>query len=268
MKASAAGKIRIGVGGWTFEPWRGVFFPKGLAHAKELAYAGSKLTSIEINGTYYGSQKPASFIKWRDETPDDFIFSVKGPRFATNRRVLAEAGESIERFFKSGVTELKAKLGPVNWQFATTKQFDADDFAAFFKLLPKSVDGLAIRHVVEVRHESFRHPDFIALAREHGVAVVTAGDSKYPQIADVTAPFVYARIMGTTETEARGYADAALDQWAARAKTWAAGGSPKDLATVAEPNSGAEGREVFLYVISGHKERNPAAAMALIERVG
>ena len=205
MKGNAAGKIRIGVGGWTYEPWRGAFFPKGLPHAKELAYAGSKLTSIEINGTYYGSQKPASFIKWRDETPDDFVFAVKGPRFATNRRVLGEAGESIERFFKSGVTELKSKLGPINWQFATTKRFDADDFAAFLRLLPKSVDGLAIRHAVEVRHESFKHPDFIALAREHGVAVVMAGDSEYPQIADVTAPFVYARIMGTTETEERGY---------------------------------------------------------------
>ena len=232
MKASAAGKIRIGVGGWTFEPWRGAFFPKGLPQAKELEYASSKLTSIEINGTYYGSQKPASFIKWRDETPDDFVFAVKGPRFATNRRVLGEAGESIERFFKTGVTELRSKLGPVNWQFAATKRFDADDFAAFLKLLPKSVDGLAIRHAVEVRHETFKHPDFIALAREHGVAVVTAGDSKYPEIADVTAPFVYARIMGTTEGEERGYADAVLDQWASRAKTWAAGGSPNDLATV------------------------------------
>ena len=156
-KGTPAGKIRIGVGGWTYEPWRGgAFFPKGLSQARELEYAGSKLTSIEINGTYYGSQKPASFIKWHDETPDDFVFSVKGPRFATNRRVLAEAGESIERFFKTGVTELKAKLGPINWQFATTKRFDADDFAAFLKLLPKSVDGLAIRHVVEVRHESFK----------------------------------------------------------------------------------------------------------------
>jgi uncharacterized protein YecE (DUF72 family) len=264
---NAAGKIRIGVGGWTYEPWRGLFFPKGLPHARELEYASTKLTSIEINGTYYGSQKPASFIKWRDETPDDFVFAVKGPRFTTNRRVLAEAGESIERFFKTGVTGLQAKLGPINWQFATTKRFDAEDFAAFLKLLPKSVDALAIRHAVEVRHESFKHPDFIALAREHGVAVAMAGDAEYPQIADVTAPFVYARIMGTTEGEESGYSASALDQWAKRAKTWAAGGSPEDLATVAAPMSNAAGREVFLYVISGHKERNPAAAMALIERV-
>jgi uncharacterized protein YecE (DUF72 family) len=267
-KGTQTGKIRIGVGGWTFEPWRGSFFPKGLPQARELDYAGSKLTSIEINGTYYGSQKPASFLKWHDETPDDFVFAVKGPRFATNRRVLGEAGESIERFFKTGVTGLKAKLGPVNWQFATTKRFDPDDFAAFLRLLPASVDGLAIRHAVEVRHDSFKHPDFIALARDRGVAVVIAGDSKYPEIADVTAPFVYARIMGTAESEEHGYSAAALDQWAARAKAWAAGGSPSDLATVAPaPKSDGAGREVFLYVISGHKERNPAAAMALIERV-
>ena len=197
------GKIRIGVGGWTYEPWRGAFYPKGLAQSRELEYASSKLTSIEINGTYYGSQKPTSYTKWRDETPDDFVFSLKGPRFATNRRVLAEAGESIERFFKSGVTNLGTKLGPINWQFATTKRFDPDDFAAFLRLLPASVDGFAIRHVVEVRHDSFRTPEFIALTRSHGVAVVIAAISEYPQIADVTAPFVYARIMGTTETSRR-----------------------------------------------------------------
>jgi uncharacterized protein YecE (DUF72 family) len=266
-KRTAVGKIKIGVGGWTYEPWRGSFFPKGLPHAKELEYAGAKLTSIEVNGTYYGSQKPASFIKWRDETPDDFVFAVKGPRFTTNRRILAEAGQSIEYFFKTGVTELKAKLGPINWQFATTKRFDPEDFAAFLKLLPKSVDGLAIRHAVEVRHESFRTPDFIALARKHGVAVVIAGDSEYPEIADVTAPFVYARIMGTSDKEESGYSAAALALWAKRAKTWAAGGSPEGLAILAPPQSDAAGREVFLYVISGAKERNPAAAMALIERV-
>jgi len=262
------GKIRIGVGGWTFEPWRGVFFPKGLPHAKELSYAGSKLTSIEINGTYYGSQKPASFLKWHDETPETFVFAVKGPRFATNRRVLAEAGESIERFFKSGVAGLKAKLGPINWQFAATKRFDPDDFAAFLKLLPQSVEGVAIRHAVEVRHDSFKHPDFIALLREHGVAAVTAGDSKYPQIADATAPFVYARIMGTEDKEEQGYSHAALDRWAACAKAWSAGGAPDDLAPVAPAPKSDAGREVFLYVISGAKQRNPAAAMALIERVG
>jgi len=263
-----SGTIRIGVGGWTFDPWRGVFYPADLPQKRELEFASRALTSIEINGTYYSTFKPDSWRKWRDETPDGFVFTVKGSRFTTNRRILAEAGESIERFFKTGVSELKTKLGPINWQFATSKRFDPEDFAAFLKLLPSSVDGLAIRHAVEVRHESFKTPDFIALARAHEVAVIIAGDCEYPEIADVTAPFVYARIMGTTETEEEGYSNAALDRWAKRAKTWAAGGSPEDLPAVAAPKSEAAGREVFLYVISGAKERNPAAAMALIERVG
>ncbi|WP_018387822.1 DUF72 domain-containing protein [Ancylobacter sp. FA202] len=260
--------IRIGIGGWTFEPWRGVFYPEGLTQKRELEYAGSKLTAIEINGTYYGSQKPESFAKWRAETPDGFVFSLKGPRFTTNRRVLSEAGESIERFFKSGVTELKEKLGPVNWQFMATKKFDPDDFEGFLKLLPKRVDGHDIRHAVEVRHESFRTPDFIALAREYGVAIIHAGDSDFPLIPDVTAPFVYARIMGTTEEEAHGYGDAALDGWADAAKAWAKGGAPAALQpALLTPPAEAMPREVFLFVISGFKPRNPAAAMALIARV-
>ncbi|HEX9170543.1 MAG TPA: DUF72 domain-containing protein [Roseiarcus sp.] len=267
-KLKASARIRIGVGGWTYEPWRGVFYPERLAQKRELEYASSKLTSIEVNGTYYGSQKPESFARWHDETPDDFVFSLKATRYATNRRVLAEAGATIERFFNSGVTNLKAKLGPINWQFATTKRFDPADFAAFLKLLPKSVGGLAIRHAVEVRNDSFCTPEFIALARAYGVAIVMAGDSDYPQIADVTAPFVYARIMGTAEDEPAGYSSPALDLWAKRAKTWAAGGSPPDLKMAASPPTDMGGREVFLYVISGAKERNPAAAMALIERVG
>lgn len=260
--------IRIGVGGWTFEPWRGVFYPDGLTQKRELEYAASKLTAIEINGTYYGSQKPESFAKWHAETPEGFVFTLKGPRFTTNRRVLAEAGESIERFFKSGVTELKEKLGPVNWQFMATKKFDPDDFAAFLKLLPRRVDGRDIRHAVEVRHESFKSPDFVALAREHNVAIVHAGDSDFPAIADITAPFVYARIMGTTEDEALGYGATALDGWAATAKAWARGETPEahTPALLAAPAQ-ATPREVFLFVISGFKPRNPAAAQALIARV-
>jgi len=206
-KAGKAGQIRIGIGGWTFDPWRGTFYPEGLVQKRELEYASRKLTTIEINGTFYGSQKPSTFAKWHDETPDDFVFSLKAPRFATNRRVLAEAGESVERFLASGVLELKNKLGPINWQFAPTKQFDADDFEAFLNLLPHKVDGREIRHALEVRHESFRDEAFVALARKHGVAIVMAGDSKYPQIADVTAKFVYARVMGTTEQFAQGYDD-------------------------------------------------------------
>jgi uncharacterized protein YecE (DUF72 family) len=266
MSNKQFGTIRVGVGGWSYEPWRGTFYPDKLPQKRELEYAASRLTSIEINGTYYGSQKPASFAKWHDETPDGFVFSLKGPRFATNRRELASAGGSIERFFSSGVMELKAKLGPINWQFMTTKAFDPADFEAFLKLLPKTIDGRAIHHAVEVRHASFRNPDFIAMAREHGVAVVIAGDSEYPEIPDVTAPFVYARIMGTRQTEPLGYSPAELDLWAGRARSWSEGVAPADLSTVAPPADGV-GRNVYLYVISGHKISNPMAAGALIERL-
>jgi uncharacterized protein YecE (DUF72 family) len=259
--------IRVGVGGWTYEPWRGLFYPNGLPQKRELDFISRKLTSIEINGTYYGSQKPESFAKWHDETPDDFVFAVKGPRFSTNRRVLAEGGASVERFFASGVMELKDKLGPINWQFLPTKKFEPGDFEAFLTLLPKSVEGRRIRHAVEVRHASFKSPDFVALARTHGVAIVIAGDSDHPHIADVSADFVYARIMGTSETKPLGYSESALDQWAERARTWSAGGAPDDLSSMAKTPAGKSRRDVFIYVISGFKARNPAAAMALIERV-
>jgi uncharacterized protein YecE (DUF72 family) len=267
MATNATGQVRIGIGGWVFEPWRGTFYPDKLSQKRELEYASSKLTSIEINGTYYGSQKPESFAKWREETPDGFIFALKGSRFCTNRRVLAEAGPSVDKFVTSGLSELKEKLGPINWQFMATKAFDPADFEAFLKLLPKEVDGIRLRHAVEVRHPSFRSPDFVALLREHGVAAVLAGDSGFPQIADVTAPFVYARIMGTREAESQGYPARELDAWAERAKAWAKGGTPADLELVA-PAAEKTPRDVFLYVISGDKVRNPAAAMALIERVG
>jgi uncharacterized protein YecE (DUF72 family) len=262
------GRIYVGIGGWTFEPWRGDFYPQGHPQKRELEYASRKLTSIEINGTYYGSQKPESFSKWHDETPDDFIFALKGSRFTTNRRILAEAGSSIERFFSTGILNLKHKLGPINWQLMATKKFDPEDFEGFLRLLPKSVEGHAIRHAVEVRHNSFRTADFIALAREYGVAIVMAADSVYPQIADVTAPFVYARIMGTTEAQATGYAKSTIGTWVERARTWASGASPEGLEIVTPNPAKTTARDVFLYVISGFKVRNPAAAMAIIERLG
>jgi uncharacterized protein YecE (DUF72 family) len=259
--------IRVGIGGWTYAPWRGTFYPDDLTQSRELEYASRNLTSIEINGTFYGLQKPASYEKWYQETPENFVFSLKAPRYATNRKVLADAGETIERFFASGVLLLKQKLGAVNWQFAPTKKFDHDDFEAFLKLLPASIEGQTLRHAVEVRHDSFKTPEFIALARQYKVAVVLAGDSDYPQIADLTAPFVYARIMGTTDKHANGYSPKALDAWAERARQLAAGTTPDDLETSAQAPAKAVTRDVYLYVISGFKERNPAAAMALLKKL-
>jgi uncharacterized protein YecE (DUF72 family) len=263
-----SGTVRIGVGGWTYEPWRGTFYPEKLPHKRELEFAASKLTSIEINGTYYGAQKPESFAKWREATPDGFIFSLKAPRYATNRRVLAEAGATIERFFTGGVMELREKLGVINWQFMPTKKFDPVDFESFLRLLPKQVEGRDIRHVVEVRHESFRSPDFVAMVRDHGIGIVVAADGAHPQIADITTGFVYARIMGTQETEPLGYSRSTLDLWASQAKEWALGGMPRGLRTAGSGNADQVGRDVYLYVISGHKVVNPAAAQALIERMG
>ena len=268
MPPRAEPRIRIGVGGWTYEPWRGVFYPPGLPQKRELEYASRKLTSIEVNGTYYGSQKPESFARWHDETPEDFVFALKAPRFVTNRRVLADAGAAIERFFASGMTELKDKLGAINWQFMPTKKFDPVDFTGFLKLLPRRVEGRVIRHAVEVRHDSFRTAEAVALAREHGVAIVLAGDSRYSQIADLTAAFVYARIMGTTEAEPLGYAEKDLDRWVERAPLLRSGAVPADLAAVGERTASKTSRDVFLYVISGHKVSNPAAAMAMIQRLG
>src|SRR5262245_50445217 len=228
------GSIRVGVGGWTFEPWRGTFYPKGLAQKRELEYASQHLTSIEINGTYYGSQKPESFARWREETPDGFVFSVKGTRFSTNRRILGEAGQSIERFVNSGILELKDKLGPINWQFLPTKQFDPRDFEAFLKLLPATHQGRDLRHVVEVRHPSFRSPDFIDMLRAYKVATVLTDKESFPEIPDVTAGFVYARLQRSSEKIDTGYAPKALDEWARRAKLWAAGGAPSELKSVGD----------------------------------
>lgn len=265
-KNNETGRIRVGVGGWTYEPWRGTFYPDKLTQARELEYAASKLTSIEINGTFYRTQKPASFAKWRDETPDDFVFSVKAPRYAVQRRELAGAGDSIARFVESGLAELRGKLGPILWQFAPTKKFDAQDFEGFLKLLPRELNGRALRHALEPRHESFACAEFVDLARKYGVAIVAACDSTYPQIADLTTDFAYLRVMGSNEQAKLGYAPKALDVWAARAKTFANGNAAEGLTTVASAAS-RQPRDVFFYFISGFKERNPLAAMALIERV-
>jgi uncharacterized protein YecE (DUF72 family) len=265
--SKAAGNIYIGVGGWTFAPWRGVFYPEKLTQAKELEYAASKLTSIEINGTYYGSQKPESFRKWAREVPDGFVFSVKGPRFATNRRVLAEAGDSIKRFYDSGVLELGDRLGPVLWQFAPTKKFDEADFGKFLELLPRKLGGHALRHVVEVRHDSFRNAAFIALLRQFETPVVFAEHGTYPAIADVTADFVYARLQKGNDDIKTCYPPKQLDAWAKRLQSWASGGEPDDLPRVDAGKVKKTPRDVFAYVIHEGKVRAPSGAMELIERV-
>lgn len=266
MAKANTGTIRVGIGGWTFEPWRGTFYPEKLAQKNELHHASRQVTAIEINGTFYGSQKPASFRKWREETPDGFVFSMKGPRFTTNRKVLAEAGESIQRFLDSGVTELGDKLGPINWQLAATKQFQPDDFEAFLALLPQEHDGHRLRHVVEVRHKSFMTPDFIALMRKHGIGTVFADEPDYPFFFDPTADFIYARLQCASEDEPIGYAPKVLDAWAQRAKAWAKGETPADLPLIGEPAE-ARPRDVFIFMINGFKPKAPAAAKALLERL-
>ena len=260
------GKIRAGIGGWTFAPWRGVFYPKGTRQADELNFASRRLTAIEINGTYYSSQKPETFAKWAADTPDGFVFSLKASRFCTNRRVLAEAGESIERFFAQGVGELGDRLGPILWQFMPTKTFARDDFAAFLDLLPRKLDGRALRHCVEVRHATFQDAAFVDLCREHGVAICLADHPTYPKIEEMTADFVYARLQTGSDDVETAYEPAQLEAWARRLITWAEGGRPDDL-ECADPGHKADvkPREVFAYIIHEGKVRAPAGAMALIE---
>jgi uncharacterized protein YecE (DUF72 family) len=259
--------IRVGIGGWVFKPWRGTFYPKGLPQARELEHASRAVTTIEINGTFYGSQKPESFRRWAAETPDDFVFSLKGPRFTTHRGVLAEAGPSIERFFGSGVLELQSKLGPVLWQLPPTKAFEPEDFAAFLALLPQGLDGRPIRHAVEVRHQSFCVPEFVELMRKFSVAIALIDSDQHPLIADVTSDFVYLRLQRTSEEIDTGYTKGDLATWVKRARAFAEGGAPSDL-TMLAPAPGAKAkRDVFIYMISGAKVRAPAAAQALLAQL-
>ncbi|MBV9046448.1 MAG: DUF72 domain-containing protein [Alphaproteobacteria bacterium] len=258
--------IRAGIGGWNFEPWRGVFFPEGTSKAKELQYASRQVTTIEVNGTFYSTFKPPTFQKWYAETPDDFVFSLKANRFCTNRRVLAEAKQSIDRFLDSGVTELKSKLGPILWQFMHTKKFDPADFEAFLALLPKEHKGVPLRHAVEPRHESFKTPEFIAMAREYGAAIVFADAKKFPTIPDPTADFVYCRLQETQEKVVTGYTTAELKKWGEAAKAWEAGGLPKGMDPIGKA-APKKKRDVFVYFIAGAKVRNPAAAVEFLKVV-
>lgn len=258
-------KVRVGIGGWIFEPWRGTFYPKGLPQSQELHHASRQLSSIEVNGTYYRAPSPDTYAKWHDEVPDDFVFALKAPRYATNRKVLAEAEPSITRFIEGGIARLGTKLGPINWQFMATKKFDPADFEAFLKLLPPEVDGLPLRHAVELRHDSFATPEAVEMMTRHNVAIICGADSEHPQIADPTADFVYVRAMGTTDAHEDGYSAQALDDWARRARSWADGHLPQDMPLLTKPER--KPRDVFLYVISGEKARNPAAAVSIINRL-
>jgi uncharacterized protein YecE (DUF72 family) len=243
--AAQTPRVRVGIAGWVFPPWRGTFYPKGLRQASELDYASRHVTSIEINGTFYGAQKPASFRRWRDETPDDFVFSVKGTRYATHRRVLAESASSVERFFESGVGE----LGAILWQFPATTKYDQANFAAFLELLPAKLDGRKLRHVLEVRHDSFADPGFAKLLAKHNVALALIDAENQTAFDEATADFAYVRLKRAAEDVPTGYMPKALDGWIARAKTI------------------AKTRDCFVYVINGAKVRAPAGAMALIERL-
>lgn len=259
--------IRIGIGGWSFPPWRGTFYPDKLAQKRELEFASRAVTAIEINSTYHGTQKPASFANWAATAPDGFVFAVKASRYCTNRKVLAEAEESIAKFVGSGITELGDKLGPILWQFMATKKFDADDFAAFLALLPDAHAGVTLRHAVQVRHDSFAVPEFVAMARKARVAIVYADSADYPAIADLTGDFAYARLENAQEDVAAGYDDTALDRWARAARAWASGGAPEGLPYVDPTAPAKRPRETFVFFINGAKVRAPAGAQALIARL-
>ncbi|MGA0596257.1 DUF72 domain-containing protein [Enterovirga sp. CN4-39] len=259
--------IRVGIGGWTFAPWCGTFYPKGLPHARELEHASRHVTAIEINGTFYRTQSPESFRKWAAETPENFVFSVKGHRFVTNRKRLAEAGDAVETFIGSGVLELGDKLGPLLWQLAPTKKFEPEDIDAFLRLLPKERGGRPLRHALEVRHETFLTPDLIEILRRHGVPVVFAESDDYPAIADPVGDFVYARLQRCREAEPDGYSPAELDLWAGRAKAWERGEAPEGLPSLSNTAPETTKRDVFMFFIAGDKVRAPMAAQALLKRL-
>ena len=244
------GQIRIGIGGWTYPPWRGVFYPDGLPQARELEYASRAFGAIEINATFYGRQSPNSWAAWANAVPDGFQFAIKGSRFCVTRPKLADASEGIGTFLAQGLAALGPKLGPILWMLAARRKFDREDIAAFLDLLPGKLDGLPLRHVIEPRHESFRDESFFALCRERNVAIVFGDDDEFPCIDSDTASFAYARLQRMREEVATGYDDAALDGFARRARKWR-----------------KDGRDSYIFMINGAKVRAPAAALALQERL-
>lgn len=262
-----ASRIRVGIGGWNFAPWRNNFYPTGLVQRRELEYASRHLRAIEINGTYYGAQKPATYAKWASETPDGFVFSLKAPRYVTESKRLADAGRGIDGFVFGGLAEFGDRLGPVLWQFTPSRAFDPDDLAAFLDLLPRELNGHPMRHVLEVRHSSFLHEHYVELARSYGIPTVFTDSPQYPSLADLTGGFAYARLMRSESHLDTGYATADIDTWSSRARAWSEGLDLPELPHMATPRESQAKRDVFVYFISSAKERNPAAAMALQQRV-
>jgi len=265
----AAGAVRVGIGGWTYAPWRDNFYPKGLVQRRELEYASRHVTAIEVNGTWYGAQKPATYAKWRDEAPDGFVFAAKAPQRITRSRVLAKTGAQVEDFLE-GIATLGPKLGPIVWQFEQGRRPQRDDLAAFVAMLPASAGGVPLRHVLDVRDRECIDAGYLALARAHGCATVFTDSDEHPSFADLCAPFVYARLMRSRSAEPTGYPEAELRQWAARIGAWARGDAPADLpyADPASRPAPAPARDVFVFFIAAAKERNPAAAMALLRLLG
>ncbi len=284
--------VRVGISGWRYAPWRGVFYPPGLPQRLELPYAAQRLTSIEVNGSFYGLQRPASYQAWAEQVPDEFVLSVKGPRFVTHMKKLADVRTPVANFLASGVLALGPRLGPLLWQLPPTLGFDADRLAGFFALLPRTtgaaaalaaehderLDGRAwtttdadrpLRHVLEVRHRSFADPAFVALAREHGIGVVVADTAgRWPVLEDVTSDVVYVRLHGDRELYTSGYDEPAIVRWADRVRAWSAGGEPADARRLGPPAAPAPaGRDVFVYFDNDTKVRAPFDAQALISRL-
>ncbi len=286
------GTIRIGISGWTYAPWRGVFYPKGLAGKSELAYASRQFPSIEINGTFYGLQKPDVFARWRDETPDGFVFSVKGSRYITHLKRLRDIETPLANFLASGLMRLGPKLGPILWQFPPGLAFDADLFANFLAMLPENTDAAAdiakrhderldgrawtksettqpMRHALEIRHDSFRAPEFIELLRKHKVGLVVADTVEWPLLMDVTADFIYCRLHGSEQLYVNGYSGEALDRWALRIDAWTHGMEPDDADRIKPPlKRSASGRDVYVYFDNDVKVRAPADARSLADKLG
>lgn len=265
--ANATSHIRVGIGGWNFAPWRNNFYPAGLVQRRELEFASRQLRTIEINGTFYGAQKPATYAKWAAETPEGFVFSLKAPRYVTEGKRLADTARGIDGFVFGGLEAFGERLGPVLWQLPPSRPFDADDLAAFLDLLPRELGGRTLRHVLEVRHPSFLDERYVALARTQRIPTVFTDSPQYPSLADLTGDFAYARLMRSESHIDTGYAPADLDAWTTRALAWAEGGDPVELPHVAPPQAQQAPRDVFINFISSAKERNPAAAMALQQRV-